>query len=165
MPKSPEEHKLEKQDKKTEKEIETPEKEEKAAEDLKEPEQSEEIKGEEAEKIESVRKKIFEVSDKEDEMNEEIELLQKFRFPRRFESPPIDLSGEEKELILNTAIETKENLKDNYQEGFGVFPSADRKGIFHEQVWTRDFAHAAGNYFAAENPQALADSFETIFRH
>jgi hypothetical protein len=44
-------------------------------------------------------------------------------------------------------------------------PSGNPKDNFYGQLWARDFAHAASNYFAEHNPQAVIDSLETLLRH
>jgi glycogen debranching enzyme len=68
-------------------------------------------------------------------------------------------------LLDKTAREQAEKLLSHYEPGFGVFPSAYPSENFYRQVWTRDFAHAARNYFAVHLPEAVKDSLETIFRH
>ncbi len=68
-------------------------------------------------------------------------------------------------LLSKTAEGMKALLDQNYVPGFGVVPSANPKDNFYAQMWARDFAHAAGNYFIHTNPQAVADSFMTLFCH
>ena len=63
------------------------------------------------------------------------------------------------------ASEGEERLDKNYEPGFGVFPSADPDENFYQQLWTRDLAHAGGNYLATQRPKALKDSLETVFSH
>ncbi|HEY4494925.1 MAG TPA: amylo-alpha-1,6-glucosidase [Candidatus Paceibacterota bacterium] len=93
------------------------------------------------------------------------DLVKSSRFPKTANRAPVPISADQKELIERTGADLAQRLENNYQSGFGVFPSAGSRENFYEQVWTRDFAHAAGNYFAAENLRALKDSLETIFRN
>lgn len=72
---------------------------------------------------------------------------------------------EDRTLIKEVAAEISGHLEKHYMPGFGVFPSADPEGNYYNQVWVRDFANAAGNYFGEKNPQAVADSLETILKH
>ena len=61
---------------------------------------------------------------------------------------------------------TAENLLErHYRPGFGIMPSGNPRDNFYGQLWARDFAHAASNYFAEHNPQAVIDSLETLLRH
>ncbi len=78
-------------------------------------------------------------------------------------SPPLD--RESQSLIFTVACTTQALLDQNYFPGFGIFPTADRSGSFYNQVWTRDAAHAASNYFAFTDPAALRDTLATILRH
>jgi glycogen debranching enzyme len=100
----------------------------------------------------------------EESRQEEIEKV-RGRLRRLILQSPVSLETKDKELIDQTAEEQAQKLKSNYEPGFGVFPSARPEENFYEQVWTRDFAHAGGNYFATQNPKALEDSLQTVFSH
>jgi glycogen debranching enzyme len=80
-------------------------------------------------------------------------------------SGPVLLAETDKELILKFSSSAESQLAKNYQPGFGVFPSANPDENFYEQLWTRDFSHAASNYLAEARPEALKDSLATIFSH
>lgn len=81
------------------------------------------------------------------------------------EQAPVSIETKDKELIESAAEEYADMLEKCYEAGFGIFPSANKDENFYKQLWTRDFAHAAGNYFAAQNPEAVKESLETIFSH
>ncbi len=68
-------------------------------------------------------------------------------------------------LLESTALWTKTELERHYVKGFGIFPSADPDDNYYNQLWSRDFAHAACHYFIRENPEAVLDSLMTIFKH
>jgi glycogen debranching enzyme len=68
-------------------------------------------------------------------------------------------------LIHQVAATSQHELSLNYVQGFGIVPSSDPHSNFYNQVWSRDLAHAAGNYYIKENPQAVFDSLKTIFKH
>ena len=94
------------------------------------------------------------------------DLVARIRLSNKYNvTGPVSISEEDAELIFGTASTLKERLEANYHPGFGVFPSAGREENFYGQVWARDFAHAAGNYYVETNPRALADSLGTIFTH
>jgi hypothetical protein len=75
------------------------------------------------------------------------------------------MSEEEKILLRETKESTRKHLENNYHPGFGIFPSESKQGNFYNQVYARDLSHAAGDYFAEINPDALEDSFNTILKH
>lgn len=56
-------------------------------------------------------------------------------------------------------------IREHYEPGFGVSPSGSERENFYGQVWARDFAQAAVNYFAYAEPQAAIDSFATLLRN
>lgn len=95
----------------------------------------------------------------------EASLLEKIRTAQRYETAPVVIEETDKIVIEETAANLEDRLKRNYQPGFGVFPCSVPKENFYEQVWSRDFAHAAGNYFANAEPAAVSDSLATIFRN
>src|SRR5258708_1536118 len=75
------------------------------------------------------------------------------------------MTPEDKKLIDETFEEGKRHLDKNYLAGFGIFPSADPDSNYFNQMWARDSAHAGGNYFARENPEAAIDSLATLLKH
>lgn len=75
------------------------------------------------------------------------------------------LRAEDLELIEATATRIKERLDKHHYAGFGVFPAAEPKENFYNQVYARDFAHAAVNYFIEANPVAVRDSLVTLLRY
>jgi len=111
-------------------------------------------------KIERVREKINESRDSKDS-----DLIEHMRLREIYPTAPVQLSENDKEIISDISSQTQERIARNYQPGFGVFPSAGPKENYYEQVWSRDFAHAVGNYFAQANPQAAKDSLETVFKN
>lgn len=56
-------------------------------------------------------------------------------------------------------------LAEHYSRGFGIMPSAHASDNFYGQIWARDFAHAAANYFIETTPLAVRDSLATFLRH
>ena len=75
-------------------------------------------------------------------------------------------SGSDDETLIFEVVEEVEgHLGLHYSPEFGVSPSAHPKENYHNQVWARDLAHAAGNYFAHVRPEAVSQSLATIFRH
>jgi hypothetical protein len=75
------------------------------------------------------------------------------------------MNPEDKNLLDETYEEGKKLLDFHHRPGFGIFPSADPKSNYFNQVWARDAAHATAHYFARENPQAVIDSLQTFFTH
>src|ERR1700722_3846016 len=75
------------------------------------------------------------------------------------------LSADDKKLIDSTFEEGKKYLDLHYLPGFGIFPSADAKSNYFDQVWARDAAHATAHYFARAHPEAVVDSLQTFFTH
>ena len=75
------------------------------------------------------------------------------------------ISKIDQDLVDRIASEFEKSLESNYKPGFGIFPSAHANENYYGQVWTRDLAHAAGNYLATQKPEALKDSLKTIFAH
>jgi hypothetical protein len=75
------------------------------------------------------------------------------------------MTEEERVLLKETEENTRKHLENNYHPGFGIFPSESKRGNFYNQVYARDLAHAAGDYFAETNPNALEDSFNTILKY
>jgi len=119
--------------------------------------QKEKIEGQEERQIESMREQIAEKNEKE-EAERKIDLVKHLRRPRNFDARPVELTAENKVLISDMAENSEKRLEKNYEPGYGVFPAADPKENFYEQIWTRDFGHASGNYFANKEPRAIADS-------
>ncbi len=68
-------------------------------------------------------------------------------------------------IVDEIAEDITKRLESNYFPGFGIMPSSDPKSNYYNQLWSRDFAHAAGNYFTITNPQAVVDSLRTIFKY
>ena len=93
------------------------------------------------------------------EENETVQL------PGLADRTPVPLSTEDRELIEQEARAGVAKLEHNYIPGFGVFPSGDPEDNFYNQVWTRDFSHAGGTYFATHNPAAFVDSLRTILSY
>ncbi len=80
----------------------------------------------------------------------------------------MDLSGfdsTDQTFIFETIEDFEERLLRHHRPGFGITPSAHPKDNYSEQVWARDFAHAAGHYFSHVRPEAVAHSLDTIFRY
>jgi glycogen debranching enzyme len=73
-------------------------------------------------------------------------------------------SPDDQSLIFELVEDFEARLATHHEPDFGISPSADPKDNYHNQVWARDFAHAAGNYFSHVRPEAVAHSLETIFR-
>jgi glycogen debranching enzyme len=117
---------------------------------------------------EEMEKKLAELREKMGEhapKRENSDLIARMRLAQRYESTPAVLSAEDREKIERTALENESKLEANYKPEFGVFPSSDKNSNFYNQIWSRDFGHAAGNYFAEAEPAALTDSLNTIFKH
>ncbi len=92
-------------------------------------------------------------------------LIDRLRLPRQRESAPVPLSAQDKQSIMAVACRASRHLRQHYYVGFGLFPSARVTDNFYNQVFARDCAHAAGNYFAYADPTAVVDSLATIFKY
>lgn len=71
----------------------------------------------------------------------------------------------DRQLLDATFADFAQRLDANHQPGFGIFPSADPRSNYFNQVWARDAAHATTHYFARVKPAAVIDSLETLLRH
>src|SRR5215475_2719236 len=91
-------------------------------------------------------------------------LTSALRSPRGHNSD-VALPFADKQSIMDVAAHAMNHLKRNYSPAFGLFPSAEAGDNYYAQVFTRDFAHASGNYFAYVRPSAVADCLRTIFVH
>ncbi|MCL5733919.1 MAG: GH116 family glycosyl hydrolase [Patescibacteria group bacterium] len=94
-----------------------------------------------------------------------LRLIRAMSSGRGSELKPLKLSLEDNVLLSEFAFQSEKLLAHNYSPGFGIFPSADSDDNFYNQLWSRDFAHAAANYFIAGKPEAVEDSLKTIFSH
>ena len=124
----------------------------------------EKAKEQERQQIESLGEQIAEKREKDD-TERDTDLIKRLRLPRQAEAEPVPLVPEKKKLISEVAEESEIRLKENYEQGYGIYPASDPKENFYRQIWTRDFAHASGNYFADKEPRAIADSLTTILKH
>ncbi len=75
------------------------------------------------------------------------------------------MTSADSHLIDSTFAANAAFLDNNYQPGFGIFPSADPRSNYFDQVWARDAAHATAHYFARVKPEAVIDSLRTILAH
>jgi hypothetical protein len=75
------------------------------------------------------------------------------------------ISADDQALIFGVIEGVEGRLGLHFQPGFGITPSSHPNDNYHAQVWARDFAHAAGNYFAHVRPEAVAHSLERILRY
>ncbi|MHB8660792.1 MAG: alpha-L-rhamnosidase-related protein [Minisyncoccota bacterium] len=119
----------------------------------------------ESEEIEKFHQKMVETYGEDPEWEDKMDLIKSLRLRRLGTPSPVFLETENRERVEHMAEEQAQKLKNNYEPGFGIFPSANPDENFYGQVWTRDFAHAGGNFFAKQNPKALKDSLETVFSH
>jgi len=78
---------------------------------------------------------------------------------------PVPLDPEDKTQIERMAVKTSENLNNCYKKDFGIFPSGNPKDSFYNTLWSRDLAHAGGNFFAQNNTEPILDSLKTVFAH
>jgi hypothetical protein len=131
--------------------------------------QPEEIREREQKTVEIVKEmpnpEEFAFDDKENKDEADEIQSESLRFSHKTKEAPVQISEEEKILITETEENARRHLEGNYFPGFGIFPSESPLGNFYNQVYARDFSHAAGNYFAEINPEALEDSFDTIFKY
>jgi len=65
--------------------------------------------------------------------------------------------------IVTLAKEYEARLNKHVKTGLGVMPSADPSDNFYNQLWARDFAHAALSYYIDASPEAVETSLRTIF--
>jgi glycogen debranching enzyme len=93
------------------------------------------------------------------------DLIRQVRLAQNYPSKPIVLSNEQRELISVEVGDSEVILQGNYEPNFGISPCSDPNEHFYDQVWSRDGAHAIGNYYAQTNPRAVRESLETTFRH
>jgi len=122
-------------------------------------------KKQEKAKIEDIREKLGIIENKENKTEKESNLIENVRLFEKFPSGSIELSKENNQLISEVEEKGKESLSKNYEPNFGISPSSDSNDNFYDQIWSRDGAHAVGNYYARANPKAVCDSLETTFRH
>ena len=76
-----------------------------------------------------------------------------------------ELHPEDRALLSDTARATAARLKENHLPGFGIIPTCDPRENYYGQLWARDFALAACNYYAAHEPLAVLDSLTTILKY
>jgi glycogen debranching enzyme len=91
--------------------------------------------------------------------------VRSLRLAKHKATGPVQLDTNSRELIESTALNSESRLNQCYKEGFGIFPSAGPEESFYNTVWSRDLAHAGGNFFARNNEAALLDSLKTVFRY
>ncbi len=82
-----------------------------------------------------------------------------------YSATPVTLKDSERVEIERFARSSAELLQKNYFPGFGVFPSGGVDENYYNQIWSRDFAHAGGSYYAEENFHAFIDSLDTILKY
>ncbi|MDE2018732.1 MAG: hypothetical protein KGJ13_00075 [Patescibacteria group bacterium] len=75
------------------------------------------------------------------------------------------LSPDDQTLVFQLIDEIEGRLALHYKPGFGITPTAHPKSNYYDQIWARDLAHAAGNYFAHVRPEAVEQSLALIFRY
>jgi len=75
------------------------------------------------------------------------------------------ISEDDRRLIFCNVFLFKSHLNKSYRNGFGIFSSAEYDSNFYNQLWVRDFAFAASNYFIEFNPQIVIDSLKTILKY
>ena len=78
---------------------------------------------------------------------------------------PVPMGAEDRMIVDKKAEDSAKQLKQCYQEGFGIFPSGDPRDSFYNTLWSRDLAHAGGNFFAANADGAMIESLQTVFSH
>ncbi|MBI5732358.1 hypothetical protein HY967_00135 [Candidatus Jorgensenbacteria bacterium] len=94
-----------------------------------------------------------------------VERVNELRMVERFAGEKVNVDPEKTALLKEKAEDAGARLDQCYKLGFGVCPSADPEDNFYDELWTRDLAHAGGNFFASHNPAALIDSLKTTFIH
>jgi hypothetical protein len=75
------------------------------------------------------------------------------------------ISPSDQKLLEVTAEDFRTKLDLHHSRSFGIFPSADVKSNYFNQVWARDAAHATAHYFAREKPEAVIDSLQTLLKY
>lgn len=81
------------------------------------------------------------------------------------EPAPFALTPEDRALLTEIFETNKKHLDRHYHTGFGIFHSANKNSNYFNQVWARDSAHAAANYFVHTNPKAVIETLRTFFKH
>ncbi len=111
-------------------------------------------------KVEQLREKISELNESGRES-----LVEGIRLQEKYASKPVELEEQDRVLVLDTSNKIETKLAGNYEPNFGISPCSDPNENFYDQIWSRDGAHAVGNYYGEVNPAAVRDSLETTFRH
>ena len=88
-------------------------------------------------------------------------LVEAVRLPKN--EKEAEISGEEKELISDTARQGRDILKRHFMPELGVIPSENPEENFYNQLWARDAAHFVGN--VPEDFVAAWTSLANIFKH
>ena len=81
------------------------------------------------------------------------------------ENASVTVGAQDRMMIDQWVENSAERLKQCQKQGFGIFPSGNPKDSFYNTMWSRDLAHAGGNFFAKNGEDALLASFEKIFLH
>ncbi len=94
---------------------------------------------------------------------ERMERIKSMRRKTSEDHEPIPIIEEDKKLIEEEIRDSTAILSQCYKKGFGIFPSGNPKDHFYDTMWTRDLAHAGGNFFVEHNEDALLESIERVF--
>ena len=75
------------------------------------------------------------------------------------------ISQDDQTLIFEVIEEVEGRLALHCKPGFGITPTSHPKSNYYDQIWARDLAHAAGNYFAHVRPETVSQSLKLIFKY
>ena len=78
---------------------------------------------------------------------------------------PVAIDATDKTRVEETAKDFGQHLLQCHKKGFGIFPSGNPKDSFYDTLWSRDLAHAGGNFFSRNAVDATIESLNTVFSH
>jgi len=141
------------------------------------PESHEELEPVQEEKLDEQKENLEESKEKEpsveqhaeqhveqvENIDRKIERIKSMRLTKDKVGGLVDIPEEDAELIKESSEDAVTHLNLCYKKDFGVFPSSNEKESFYNTIWSRDLAHATGNFFAKNNEDAALDSLKTVF--
>lgn len=100
-----------------------------------------------------------------EEVEKRMERIKSLRLTKEQAKEAVEITPEKNELIKNEEERSVATLDECHDRGFGISPSGNPNENFYGTLWSRDLAHAGGNFYAQNNPEAALDSLRTTFRY
>src|SRR3989344_218925 len=114
---------------------------------------------------EKERQKMEAYLERFEEKAQRIDSMRLNKAHKKREIPPVQLDEKKEADITQEVVDSKQHLDACHAEGFGISPSGNPEDSFYHTMWSRDLAHAGGNFYTREKPQALIDSLGTVFSY